>query len=287
MKKNRDDPRTLVTTSRRIVIKVGSSVLTMTDGLNTRRIGLLVRQMCNMIEIGKEIVLVSSGAIAAGFKRVGLKEKPRIIQKAQACAAVGQARLIMAYEKSFERRGHKVAQILLTANDLFHRHRYINAKNTLNELLDWRIIPIINENDTVTVSEIKFGDNDTLGGMITGLVEADLFINLTDIEGLYDRDPRNDPHAVFQSTIHPQDDGVAAMAGKIPGSLGAGGMYTKVVAARRLARQGVPSIIANGKKTRILERILAGEPVGTLFLPRSEPMSQRHDRSPSLRHYRG
>ena len=265
----------LVVKARRIVVKVGSGVLTGKNGLNTQRIGRLASQISEVRALGKEIVLVSSGAIAAGFKKMGLPGKPKMVRKAQACAAIGQARLIMAYENALERRGHKVAQVLLTASDLFHRRRYLNARNTLTTLLEWKVIPIINENDTVAVDEIKFGDNDTLAGMITGLVEADLFINLTDIDGLYDHDPRQDAQAVLLSEVACVDNGIEAMASQIPGALGAGGMYTKVVAARRVARRGVPSIIANGRKTRILERILAGENEGTLFLPMSERLSQR------------
>ena len=182
----------------------------------------------------------------------------------------------MAYERAFLRRGHKVAQVLLTASDLFHRRRYLNARNTLSTLLEWKIIPIINENDTVVFSEIQFGDNDTLAGMITELVEADLFINLTDIEGLYDRDPRQDNGARFLHEVEVVNGDIESMAGRTPGALGAGGMYTKVVAARRVARRGVPSIIANGRKPGILEKIiLEMVPEGTLFLPRTERLSQR------------
>ena len=270
-----DQRRKWVVKARRIVVKVGSGVLTGANGFNPQRIGRLASQISQIRAQGKEIVMVSSGAIAAGFKKMGLSEKPKMIRKAQACAAIGQAGLIMAYEKALERRGHKVAQVLLTASDLFHRRRYLNARNTLTTLLEWNIIPIINENDTVAVDEIKFGDNDTLAGMITGLVEADLFINLTDIDGLYDRDPRLDSQAVFLSEVACVNGNIEAMASKIPGALGAGGMYTKVVAARRVARRGVPSIIANGRKNGILERILAGANEGTLFLPQAERLSQR------------
>jgi glutamate 5-kinase len=256
-----------VTGAARVVVKIGSGVLTKDGGLNVNRLGRICAQIHNLRLQNREIVLVSSGAIASGFKKIGLKEKPKGVRKFQACAAVGQAGLIMAYEKSLERRGHKVAQVLLTASDLFHRRRYINAKNTLTMLLEWSVIPIINENDTVAVDEIKFGDNDTLGGLVTGLVGADLFINLTDIQGLYDRDPRQNKNARFMSVIQPDTEGLDKVASRIPGALGAGGMYTKVVAARRLSRQGVPSVIASGNIPRVLERILDGQPIGTLFLP--------------------
>jgi len=261
--------------ARRIVVKVGSGVLTRDNGLDVRLIGRLAREISDLKNQGREIILVSSGAIASGFKKVALGEKPQTIQAKQACAAVGQASLIMAYEKAFERRGFQAAQILLTADDLSNRRRYLNARNTLTTLLEWGIIPIINENDTVVVAEIKFGDNDTLAGMITSLVEGDLLINLTDIDGLYDRDPRLDPEARFISLVPSIGPKIEAMASAIPGFLGTGGMSTKVAAARRLARRGVPTIVANGKKAGILKRILEGRPEGTLFLPRPKPLSQR------------
>lgn len=267
--------RTMCAAARRVVVKVGSGVLTKDNGLDTAMIGRLASQISAVRTSGREVVLVSSGAIASGYKKVGLPEKPKTIPHKQACAAVGQARLIMAYEKSFERHGDKVAQVLLTADDLSNRRRYLNARNTLKTLLDWKIIPIINENDTVVVAEIKFGDNDTLAGMITGLVEADLFINLTDIDGLYDRDPRADADAQFLSVVENVGPKIEAMASSIPGALGAGGMYTKVVAARRVARRGVPTVIANGKKPNILSRILSGAVEGTLFLPKDKRLSQR------------
>lgn len=261
--------------AKRVVVKVGSGVLTTSQGLNTERIDQLSEQISKAIGQGREIVLVSSGAIASGFKKIGLSSKPKTIRHQQACAAIGQATVIMEYEKSLEGRGHKVAQILLTAADLIHRRRYINAKNTLKTLLEWRVIPIINENDTVVTDEIKFGDNDTLAGLITGLVEADLFINLTDIDGLYDCDPRQNASARFLSEVETVNDSIESMASKIPGAMGAGGMYTKVVAARRVGRQGVPSIIANGARDGILDRILSGEEVGTLFIPQEERLNGR------------
>ncbi|MBW2092659.1 MAG: glutamate 5-kinase, partial [Deltaproteobacteria bacterium] len=191
------------------------------------------------------------------------------------CAAIGQASLIMAYENALNRYDYQVAQILLTSDDLSNRRRYLNARNTLTTLLEWDIIPIINENDTVVVDEIKFGDNDTLSGVITSLVEADLLINLTEIDGLYDRDPRNDPNARFIPLVKTIGRKIEAMAGSIPGAMGTGGMYTKVLSAKRVAKTGVPTIIANGKKKGMLTRILAGEEQGTFFVPRSEPLAQR------------
>ena len=224
---------------------------------------------------GFEIVLVSSGAIASGFRKMGMKEKPKTVRQQQACAAIGQAGLMMVYEKAFVRHGYKAAQILLTSEDLAHRRRYLNARNTLGTLLEWDVVPIINENDTVAVAELKYGDNDTVAGLVTMMIEADLFINLTDINGLYDRDPRRDRTAVFLPVVEAVGAKVEAMAGKIPGALGAGGMFTKIVAARKLARQGVPSLIANGGKRDILIRILKGELEGTLFLPKKKMLQSR------------
>ncbi len=265
----------MITQARRIVVKIGSGVLTRGSGLDTRLIHSLARDISECKNEKREIILVSSGAVASGLKKVGLPEKPGTIQQKQACAAIGQASLIMAYEKALGRFGHQVAQILLTLDDLSNRRRYLNARNTLTTLLEWDIIPIINENDTVVVDEIKFGDNDTLSSMITGLVEAQLLVNLTEIDGLYDSDPRKNPEAKFIPLVKTVGPKIEAMAGSIPGAMGTGGMYAKVIAARRTAKTGVPTIIANGKKKGILRRILAGEAVGTLFLPRPERLGQR------------
>ncbi len=267
--------RKMVSRASRIVIKIGSGVLTKNDGLNLSLIKRLADDISDLKKQNRKIVIVSSGAIASGLSKVGLKERPSTIQEKQACAAVGQPSLILAYENAFTRHGYKVAQVLLTTNDLSNRRRYLNARNTLTTLFEWDIIPIINENDTVAVEEIKFGDNDTLSGMITSLVEADLLINLTDIEGLYDRDPRDDANAEFITEVESVGRKVEAMAGTIPGALGTGGMFTKVMAAKRVAKRGVPTVIANGKKKNVLKRILDGETVGTLFLPTADPLPQR------------
>ncbi|MFH1136008.1 MAG: glutamate 5-kinase [Pseudomonadota bacterium] len=273
---NKLDPRRQsLASARRIVVKVGSGVLTAEDGLNTEFMKRLAAETVALRNRNIEIILVSSGAIAAGFKKVGLREKPKTVPHFQACAAIGQARLMMVYEEAFGDLGFKVAQILLTADDLAHRRRYLNARNTLTTLLEWNIIPIINENDTVAVDEIKFGDNDTLSGLVAGLVDADLLINLTDIDGLYDRDPRRDQEARFISVVETVGPKIEAMASRIPGALGAGGMYTKVLAAKRVARRGVPTIIANGRKAGALTRILAGESEGTMFLPKDKVLASR------------
>ena len=260
---------------RRLVVKVGSGLLTAPNGLDVRRLERLTAQIVEIRLTGRQVVLVSSGAIAAGFKRMGFPERPKSISDQQACAAVGQASLIMAYEKILEKNRILAAQVLLTAGDLNSRRRYINARNTLCTLLRWGVLPIINENDTVAAEELRFGDNDTLSGMIAGIVEADLLVNLTDIDGLYDSDPRQNPDARFLSVVDRVDDDVQGMASRIPGALGAGGMYTKVLAARRIARRGVPTVIANGRHAKVLSNILAGQPEGTLFLPRKGRLSQR------------
>jgi glutamate 5-kinase len=258
----------------RVVVKIGSAVLTRADGLDMRRVQHLVDDMAFLIKAGREVVVVSSGAIASGFTKIGLSERPQTIQAKQACAAVGQPSLMLAYEKSFARHGLKVAQVLLTADDLAHRQRYLNARNTLTTLLAWGIVPIVNENDTVAVEEIKFGDNDTLAGMIVSLAEADVLIALTDIDGLYDRDPRRDAEARFVPMVKSVSRRIETQAGTIPGALGAGGMYTKV-RAKRVARMGLPTIIANGTRKDVLKRILAGQEEGTLFLPQAERLPGR------------
>ena len=269
------DIRSELVRVHRVVVKIGSAVLTRADGLDMRRVQHLVDDMAFLIKTGREVVVVSSGAIASGFTKIGLAERPQTIQAKQACAAVGQPSLMLAYEKSFARHGLKVAQILLTADDLAHRQRYLNARNTLTTLLAWGIVPIVNENDTVAVEEIKFGDNDTLAGMIVSLAEADVLIALTDIDGLYDRDPRRDAEARFVPVVRSVDRRIEAQAGTIPGALGAGGMYTKVRAAKRVAQMGLPTIVANGTRKDVLKRILSGQEEGTLFLPQAERLRGR------------
>ena len=266
----------IISSVRRVVIKVGSGVLTKDLDLNTALINRLAGEICWLIQKkGVEILLVSSGAIASGLKKVGLAHHPSDIPKKQAVAAVGQSRLIMEYEKAFERSGQKVAQILLTMDDLSNRRRYLNARNTLYTLLRWDIVPIINENDTVVVKEIKFGDNDTLSAMITHLMDADLLINLTDIDGLYDKDPRIHPDATLFPVVSAIDRTVEKAACKIPSAVGTGGMYSKVQAAKKVTISGIPMIIANGLAPDILRRIFEAQEVGTLFLARHGKMTSR------------
>lgn len=260
---------------KRVVIKVGSGVLTTADGLNMSIIDGLTTEICVLKREGLEVILVSSGAIASGLKKIGRSERPQSVSQQQAMAAVGQSSLIMAYEDAFERHGHKVAQVLLTRDDLTHRRRYLNARNTLFTLLSWDIVPIINENDTVVVDEIKFGDNDNLSAMVTNLTESQLLINLTNIDGLFDKDPRDHKDARLIKVVEKVDRKITRFASSIPGFLGTGGMASKIKAAQKVALRGVPAIIANGLKPGILTRIFGGEEEGTLFLPGEVPLCSR------------
>ncbi|HIJ58738.1 MAG TPA: glutamate 5-kinase [Deltaproteobacteria bacterium] len=272
MEKTRRD---LLKQVKRIVIKVGSGVLTSAGGLNMTVIDDLTTEICTLKNEGFEVLLVSSGAIASGLKKIGMSKRPQSVSQQQAMAAVGQSSLIMAYEDAFERHGHKVAQILLTRDDLTHRRRYLNARNTLFTLLSWNIVPIINENDTVVVDEIKFGDNDNLSAMVTNLTESQLLINLTDIDGLFDKDPRNHDDAKLIDVVEKTDRKIMRYANSIPGFLGTGGMASKIKAARKVALRGVPVIIANGLKPGILDLIFSGKEEGTLFLPGETTLCSR------------
>ncbi|MDJ0856192.1 MAG: glutamate 5-kinase [Desulfobacterales bacterium] len=260
---------------RRIVVKVGSNVLTCPEGLNLPVIDALSQQIMQRVRSGQEVVLVSSGAMAAGVRKLAIDRRPEAIPARQAVAAVGQAGLILTWEKALARHGKKVAQMLLTAEDMTSRKRYLNARNTLNTLLDWSVLPIINENDTVMVDEIRFGDNDNLAAVITLLMDADILINLTDIDGLYNRDPRTHQDAELLTEIGTIGREIERYAGGIPGALGTGGMLSKVKAARKVTAAGIPMIIANGKKEDVLADIFAGRPTGTFFKPKTERLSSR------------
>jgi len=261
----------LLKTVKRVVIKIGSGVLTGEDGLNMPVMDNLTTDISALRESGTEIILVSSGAIAAGMRKLKMTRRPRTISEQQATAAVGQGNLIRAWENAFEQHGHRVGQLLLTRDDLTHRRRYLNARNTIFTLLSWGIIPIVNENDTVVVDEIKFGDNDNLSAMVTNLSESDFLINLTNIDGLFDKDPRDHKDARLISTVERVDRKITQFAGAIPGFLGKGGMGSKITAAKKVALAGVPTIIANGLKPGIIKRLFEGRAEGTLFLP--EPVS--------------
>jgi glutamate 5-kinase len=261
--------------ARRIVVKVGSNALTEDNGLNLRVIRSLARQICRLTESGLEVILVSSGAMASGVKKIGLNARPDELPKRQAVAAIGQAGLMMEYEKAFGRYQRKVAQILLTSEDLSSRKRYLNARNTIYTLLSWKVVPIINENDTVWVEEIKLGDNDNLAAMITLLMDADVLINLTDIDGLYDKDPRVYPDAELISTVSKINRETEKLAGEIPGALGTGGMISKIKAANKVNSAGVPMVIARGNLPNILLKLFAGQKLGTYFRPKMHKLASR------------
>ncbi len=261
--------------ARRIVVKVGSGVLTAQAGLNLPIIDVLSRQIHELTKEGRDVLLVSSGAMASGMKKIGLTRRPDEIPQRQAMAAVGQAGLIQAYEKAFAAYDRKVAQILLTGEDLSNRVRYLNARNTLHTLLSWHIIPVINENDTVAVAEIKFGDNDNLSAMIALLMDADILINLTDIGGLYTADPRNNPEARLIAEVPRITKATEKLAGSMPGVLGTGGMLTKIRAARKVTGAGLPMIIAPGLEDDILLNLFSGQSRGTFFYPAGDKISRR------------
>ena len=260
---------------KRAVVKIGSGVLTRKNGLNLNLIDDITTEICRLRKKGVEIILVSSGAIAAGLKKAGLSRRPNSLRQMQALAAMGQSSLIKAYEEAFARHNARCAQILLTRDDLTHRRRYLNARNTLITLLSWGIIPIINENDTVVVDEIKFGDNDNISAMVTNLTEGQILVNLTNIDGLYDRDPRQDREATLIAFVEKVDRGLSKVAGAIPGFLGTGGMATKLAAAKKVSLGGIPSVIANGLKPDILKSVFAGKPVGTFFKPQTVHLNSK------------
>jgi len=255
---------TPVASARRIVVKVGSSLVTAGGrGLDHDAVARWAEEIAALKQAGREIVLVSSGAIAEGVKRLGWKTRPVAIHELQAAAAVGQMGLVEAYESAFARFGLHTAQILLTHDDLADRRRYLNARSTLLTLLRLDVIPIINENDTVTTDEIRFGDNDTLGALVTNLIEADVLVLLTDQPGLYTADPRREAGATLIGTARAGDPELEAMAGGAGTSLARGGMLTKVLAAKRAARSGASTVIASGREDRVLARLAAGEAIGT------------------------
>ena len=268
--------KAIVSKVRRLVLKVGSRVLTAKGRVLSQAIfDRLAREASAAKKKGLEVVIVSSGAIAAGMARLGLMEKPKTMPQKQAAAAIGQSALMWNYERAFSFFGEKVAQVLLTRDDLSNRNRYLNARNTLLTLLGLGVIPIINENDTVVVEEIKFGDNDNLSALVTNLVNADLLVILSDIDGLYDRDPRLHKSAKLIPLV-PQV--TAELEKKASGTLSPisiGGMVTKLQAARKAALFGVPTILANGMEEGILERILRGEDVGTLFASEGNKLTSR------------
>jgi glutamate 5-kinase len=254
----------LLARASRLVIKVGSSLVTNEGrGLDHAAVARWAAEIARLTLAGKSIILVSSGAIAEGMQRLGWSTRPRAIHDLQAAAAVGQMGLVQAYETAFAQYGLHTAQVLLTHEDLADRRRYLNARTTLTTLLGLRVIPVINENDTVTTDEIRFGDNDTLGALVTNLVEADVLVLLTDQQGLYTADPRHDPSATLVTTAAAGDPDLERMAGGAGSAIGRGGMLTKIVAAKRAARSGAATIIACGREPDVLSRLVEGEALGT------------------------
>ena len=252
---------------KRIVIKIGSSSLQHkeTGGLDYTKLDVLVRELCNLANQGKEVVLVSSGAIAVGKRAVHIGKEDNPIAVKQACAAIGQARLMMTYQKLFAEYNHVAAQVLMSKNTIAEPLNRFNAKNTFSELLKLGAIPIVNENDTVSTFEIEFGDNDTLSAIVAALIDADLLILLSDIDGLYTDDPNKNPDAEFISVVDQLDDSIMGMGKDTSSSVGTGGMGTKLSAARIATSSGADMIIANAADVRIIHRIMDGREYGTLF----------------------
>lgn len=268
--------QTRLAAARRLVVKVGSALVTNNGtGLDLEAIGEWARQIAALRKRNKEVVLVSSGAIACGMQRLGWTKRPHAVHELQAAAAVGQMGLVQIYERAFAAHGLATAQILLTHEDLADRKRYLNARSTLTTLLQLGVVPIINENDTVVTDEIKFGDNDTLGALVANLVEAEALIILTDQPGLYTADPRKDPSATLIHEAAAGDEALEGMAGGAGTSIGKGGMITKVLAAKRAARSGAHTAIASGKETDVMLRLASGETIGTLLLAKTPPLAAR------------
>ena len=262
--------------TRRLVVKVGSSLVTNEGrGLDSHAISRWAAQISRLRQAGKEVVLVSSGAIAEGMQRLGFDKRPTGIHELQACAAVGQMGLAQIYETSFGAHGIRTAQVLLTHADLADRERYLNARSTLFALLKLGVVPIINENDTVVTDEIKFGDNDTLGALVTNLIEGDALIILTDQRGLYTADPRKSPDAPFVHDAAAGDPALEAMAGGAGTGIGRGGMLTKILAAKRASTSGAHTVIAWGRVEDVLTRLAAGEAIGTQLLAQTAQLTAR------------
>jgi glutamate 5-kinase len=262
--------------ARRIVVKVGSSLVTNEGrGLDAAAIGDWCRQLATLAGQGREVVVVSSGAIAEGMKRLGWATRPRELPELQAAAAVGQMGLAQMYESQLSSRGLTSAQVLLTHADLADRERYLNARSTLLALLALRVVPVINENDTVVNDEIKFGDNDTLGALVANLIEADALVILTDQRGLYASDPRKQPDARFIDVAQAGDEALEHMAGGAGSPIGRGGMLTKVLAAKRAAGSGASTVIAWGREKDVLLRLAAGESIGTALVASTAKLAAR------------
>lgn len=268
--------RQKISQARRLVVKVGSALVTNEGtGLAVEFIAEIARQIAVLRAEGRQVLLVSSGAIAAGMQRLGWHTRPHALHELQAAAAVGQMGLVQIYETCFSQHGLKSAQILLTHEDLTDRLRYLNARSTLTTLLEMGVVPIINENDTVVTDEIKFGDNDTLGALVANLVEAEVLVILTDQAGLFSADPRKHPAATLVSEHRADDPALEAMAGGAGSRIAKGGMLTKVRAAQRAARSGAHTLIASGREADVLPRLTQGETLGTLLVASATPLAAR------------
>lgn len=268
--------RQIAKDAKRWVIKIGSALLTNDGaGLDRNAIDGWVEQIAALLAEGKEVVLVSSGAIAEGIVRLGWKTRPNSIHELQAAASVGQMGLIQAYESSFKRFDHHTAQILLDHDDMASRQRYLNARGVLQTLMNLAVVPIVNENDTVVTDEIRFGDNDSLAALVANLIDADMLVILTDKDGLYSANPDTDPRATLISQAMATDPSLDALAGGSSGTLGRGGMVTKLQAARLAARSGCNTIIVGGRNANILHAVAAGDEVGTLLSADQKPLAAR------------
>lgn len=268
--------RTDFSKAKRVVVKIGSSLLTAGGrGLNKSAIAAWVEQMAGLRQQGIEVLLVSSGSVAEGMSRLGLMQRPRTLHELQAAASVGQMGLVQVFENNFQKHGLHTAQVLLTHDDLSHRQRYLNARSALLTLLQFGVVPVINENDAVATEEIRFGDNDTLAALVANLVEADLLILLTDQQGLFTGDPSVDSNAELISEIGVEDTLLDEVAGESRSGLGRGGMYTKVRAARLAARSGAATLIASGDVDEVVTRLIAGAGLGTHLRPNVDPWVAR------------
>ncbi|MBF6058332.1 MULTISPECIES: glutamate 5-kinase [Thiomicrorhabdus] len=262
--------------TRRWVVKIGSALLTNDGkGLNREALSHWVEQIVALKQQGIEVVIVSSGSVAEGMKRLGWSSRPSALNELQAAASVGQMGLIQAYESKFAKYDIRTAQILMTHDDLSNRKRYLNVRNTIQTLLQYNAVPIINENDTVVTDEIRFGDNDTLAALTANLISADVLVIMTDQQGLYDDNPRENPNAKLITEAKVSRKDIEAMASPEGGALGKGGMYTKVMAAKRAARSGTATLIASGREPDILTKLFEGQQFGTLLVPDLEPLTAR------------
>lgn len=272
---NGAEQRLALASAGTIVVKIGSALLTGPErGLAAELVDSLGEEISRLVDAGRRVLLVSSGAVAEGVSRLGLKSRPELIHELQAAAAVGQMGLVQAYERAFARHGRHAAVVLLTHDDMANRQRYLNARATLTTLLDFGAVPVINENDSVATDEIRFGDNDTLAALVTNLLQADLLIVLTDAAGLQAEDPRQNPAAELIKIADAADQRLDAMVGG-SGALGRGGMITKLKAARLAARSGAHTVIANGADPAVLSRIIAGDDIGTLLTASVSPLDAR------------